>query len=465
MTNGKYIVVIDLGTSRFLGKVGQKDADGALQILATDVEEVGTGCMRRGNIVNIDTAKYHIGCLIKKLKNRVASELSDIVKVYIGIGGQSLHSVEYSVPAINLSGSVVSGEDIRKLEDSCRRQVEKKGETAYSLLPVAYHLDGKPIANPSGAMGGHLKASYKAIVGRPLIRTQIEKTVADAGYELAGILVSPLALAQITVGKDDKTAGCIFVNFGDDTTSVVVYQNNALAYLGVVPFGSNLITSDLSKGLGLDATDAEALKQKVNFHAVNSKTSGEAGDYTISGIKVEKPKADMIAGARAREIIDNVQYIVKIACHPQALTGRVILAGEMAELTGIKDLVDEAFKLTVTYAEVPEAYGKCSFDDLTAIGLLMEGSENCITIQETTFITTDEEDEADDDVDVKEDVKEDNTGGNGIINIIKTDIFGFKPKNKKEPQVKPKDPKKTSIRSKVAQTVTTGVNTLFGEDD
>ena len=51
----KYIAAIELGTSKIIGIVGQKNEDGTLQVLAIEREE-SSGCIKRGCIQNVEEA-------------------------------------------------------------------------------------------------------------------------------------------------------------------------------------------------------------------------------------------------------------------------------------------------------------------------------------------------------------------------------------------------------------------------
>ena len=93
MEAGKYIVAIELGTSKIVGIVGVKNEDGRLDILATEKED-SAGCIKRGCIFNVEDTASKIQKIIKKLENRLSLK---ITKVYVGVGGQSVHSISHSV--------------------------------------------------------------------------------------------------------------------------------------------------------------------------------------------------------------------------------------------------------------------------------------------------------------------------------------------------------------------------------
>jgi cell division protein FtsA len=362
--------------------IGRKNPDGTLQVLAKDVEET-KDCMRRGCIKHVDEATLCIRRLVLKLenianKNKASGHKVKIEKVYIGVGGQSLHAIEHSVARIIPAESTVTNEDMQLLHEQCRENAKGLEEEVLSILPPVYYLDGKFVDNPLGAKCLQLKASYKLIVGRPLIRTSVAKAVSDAGLGLAGIIVSPLALADILLGPEEKKSGCILIYLGFGVTPVAVYKNNSLACFAVVPFGHHLITKDLAEALNLSEAEAEALKNDyANVSADKNKTP-DAIEYIINGHKLDKHRTDMVAGARAREIVENVHNLVKTEIQTKPFGGSVKLMGEASELKGMDDLIVNLFKLKVVHASVPREWSEMETGDLVAVSLLTKGTENCV---------------------------------------------------------------------------------------
>ena len=94
MAYTNFIAAIDLGTSHMVGMVGTKDATGALSIIAYEVENTSTG-IRRGYVYNVKDAATNIKRLILKLENKLDG--AKISKVYVGIGGQSIRSLDHVV--------------------------------------------------------------------------------------------------------------------------------------------------------------------------------------------------------------------------------------------------------------------------------------------------------------------------------------------------------------------------------
>ena len=112
-----FIAAIDLGTSHMVGMVGTKNAMGALSIIAYEVENSGT-CIRRGCVYNVKETASKIKRLILKLENKLGG--TKIGQVYVGLGGQSLRSIEHTVCKVLGTEGVVTEEIIDSLYQECK---------------------------------------------------------------------------------------------------------------------------------------------------------------------------------------------------------------------------------------------------------------------------------------------------------------------------------------------------------
>ena len=78
------------------------------------------------------------------------------------------------------------------------------------------------------------------------------------------ILIVPavLAAAKAVLKESQLENGVALVDIGGATTSVAVFEEGDLQYVGVIPIGGANITNDLAIGLKTDPEIAE----KVKFH-------------------------------------------------------------------------------------------------------------------------------------------------------------------------------------------------------
>ena len=99
----EFIVAIELGSSKITGIAGKKNSDGSISILAV-VKEDSSSCIRKGVVFNIDKTVLCLTNIIKKLKNILKQ---DITQVYVGVGGRSIRSIK-NVIVKDLPGNTIA---------------------------------------------------------------------------------------------------------------------------------------------------------------------------------------------------------------------------------------------------------------------------------------------------------------------------------------------------------------------
>ena len=377
-----FIAAIDLGTSHMVGMVGTKNATGALSIIAYEVENSGT-CIRRGCVYNVKETASKIRRLILKLENKLGG--AKIGQVYVGLGGQSLRSIEHTVCKVLGTEGVVT-EIIDSLYQECK-DYRPDMLTVLDVVSPSYFLDDKPESNPVGVPCSRIEARYKLIVGRPSLKLNIINSISEqAKIEIAGILVSPLALGDVVLSDNEKDLGCALIGFGAGVTTITVYKGGKLASLSVVPFGGNLITKDITN---LRVVESEAERLKITY---GSAKADRDNDMTIQvsladGMGLREIKLAELNGvieSRMDEILENVYARLEATGLMSALGAGIVITGGGAALKNLPAVMSERLKMEIRYSAVRK--GIVASGDLVvasnpeyavAVGLLAKGTKNC----------------------------------------------------------------------------------------
>jgi len=378
-----YIVAIDLGTSHLTGIVGEKKTNGKFSVFAHETIETDT-CIHRGIIYNSDNTTTHVGNLIGKLEGKLNGNYID--KVYIGVGGQSLRTIDH-VEAMDIKeGASVTEADILALKEKCEKFKPNLADVL-GMAPPVYFLDGRKDTKADGVLCSRLEAHYKLVVGRVSIRQNIKKSIeAIPDKKLAGILVAPIALADAVLSAKDKELGCALVDFGAGVTSVSVYKNGDLRHLCVIPFGGKLINRDLAS-LQLVGAEAENIKKRKGSAIFNSVNENEHITIEMEGVDREIKLSDLnaVVEGRAKEIVENVYARISEVIEPRQLGRGIVLAGCASELNNLNDLIKEKCGLNTRPAVIKKGLVEGSDDMLgnplymMAISLMLKGTEPCVT--------------------------------------------------------------------------------------
>lgn len=375
-----FIAAIDLGTSHMVGMVGTKNQAGVLSIIACEVENSGT-CIKRGCVYNIEEAAMKIRRLVNKLENKLDG--AKIGKLYVGLAGQSLCSIEHSVSKLLGDDGVVTDELVDSLRQECCKYHSDDMRDVFAAVSPVYYLDNKLVTNPIGTTCSRIEARYRLIVGRPSLKRNLAQSVERAKLEVAGFVISPLALADILLTDIDKERGCALVEFGAGVTTLSVYKEGNLVGLSVVPFGGNVITKDI-ESLHLSEQEAERLKRTYGS-AISDRTN-ERAQLTSSigfGPSVTQKDLNNVVEARIKEIVENVYACLERMNVLGTLDSGVIIAGGAANLKRLPDLVKDIFRMDVRYASVRrdlvENVEWAANDHIYSVvlSMMIRGSINC----------------------------------------------------------------------------------------
>ena len=381
-----YIVAIDLGTSHITGIVGEKNEDGTFSIIAYETENPSS-CIYRGNIYNVENTAACVTGLIQKLEVSLKGRFID--RVYIGVGGQSLRTIDHVESKVIKEGEIVSEEGIRILKDQCEKYKPDLVDVLY-IVPAVYYLDGRREVNPVGVtckQTGRLEARYKIVVGRPSIRMDIEKSIKDrCGKEVVDIVVAPLALADAMLSKEEKDLGCALVDFGAGVTSIAIYKNGDLIRMAIIPLGGNLITRDITS-LQLTEAAAENLKIEHGSAIPDKEDDNKMIKVLMEGGDREVSLNDLnaIIEGRAKEITENVYARISEAIDLKLLGSGIVLAGCASALKGLRELLKDRCKIKIRYSAIRDRLVR-GRDDMIgnpqymqAVSLMLKGTQTCVS--------------------------------------------------------------------------------------
>lgn len=375
-----FIVAIELGSSKITGIAGKKHADGSIQVLAL-ASENSSDFIRKGVIYNLDKTAQSLTSIIKKLESTLKASIG---KVYVGIGGQSLRTIRNTEVRHLEEETKISQELIDSIMDS-NREVPIIDQEILEVAPQEYKVGINLLADPVGVPSDHIEGRFLNIIARSTVKQNIDKCFKQAGIEIADYIISPLALANAVLTNSEKRSGCMFIDFGADTTTVSVYKNNILRHLAVIPLGGSNITKDICSQQ-IEEEDAEELKKKYgNAYAEQSEEGDENPVYSVEGkCSIEARLLEDIVEARVNEILANVwNQIVLSGYEDKLLAGAIITGGA----TNLKNM-EEAFsnRTKIDKVRIAKDSGLSLKGGLelkkdgmhnTIVALLAVGKENC----------------------------------------------------------------------------------------
>lgn len=393
------IVAIELGSSKMTGIAGRKNPDGSISILAVAKED-STQYIRKGVAYNIERTAQGLSNIVNKLKNTLKTE---IAQVYVGIGGQSIHSVKNPVIKELPQDTIVSQEMVNELMDTNRSMVYPDYEIL-DAITEEYKVGALFQDDPIGIQAEHLEGNFLNVLWRRSFYRNINKSLDNAGIKVAEMYLAPLAMADSVLTEAEKRAGCVLVDLGAETTTVSVYYRDKLRNIAVLPLGSSNITKDL-ESLQMDEADAEAMKLKYSSAMTNEEDIDVNATLPIGdGRTVSSRLFIEVVEARILEIVENVKYLIQNELTDKLLGG-IVLTGGGSNMKNIEKLFREVFgmdkvdKVRIAKTTTLNINKKDSDVILaedgttnTILGLLAKGDMNCAgrAISDTLFGEEDE---------------------------------------------------------------------------
>ena len=257
MATKEFIVAIELGSSKVTGIAGQKNLDGSINVLAL-VKEESSSFIRKGVAYNIDKTALCISNIVKKLSTQLKTE---ITKVYVGVGGQSIRSVKNVITKELPANTKVTEDMVVELMEA-NRTMEYADQEKQSYVIQEFKVDSQYQIDPVGIQCSHLEGNFLNILQRYTFYKNLNRCLENAGVNVADMFISPIALADSVLTETEKRSGCALVDIGADTTTVCVYNKNILRHLAVIPLGSRNITKDIAS---LQIEEGEAEKMKLKY--------------------------------------------------------------------------------------------------------------------------------------------------------------------------------------------------------
>ena len=378
-------VGLDIGTTKIVAMIGQKNQYGKLETIG--VGKSKSMGVHRGVVNNITQT-------IQSIQNAVIeAEATSEIKiggVTVGIAGQHIRSLQHSDYITRPNAEqVINEEDIDRLINQVHKLVMLPGEEIINVLPQDFKVDGQAeIKEPIGMYGERLEANFHVVVGQVSSIRNIGRCIQTAGLSLEGITLEPLASAKAVLSQEEKEDGVALIDIGGGTTDLAVFKDGIIRHTAVIPFGGNVITEDIKEGCSIIEKQAELLKIKFG-----SAWPGENKDneiVSIPGLRGRDPKEislknlSKIIHARVVEIIEQVYVEIKNYGHEEQkkkLIAGIVLTGGGSQLNHLKQLVEYITGMDTRVGYPNEHLAGDSDGDITsplyatAVGLVLDGLE------------------------------------------------------------------------------------------
>ena len=344
----RYIVGLDVGTSKVCAVVGESLDDGTLDVVGIGVAE--SRGIKRGVVVNLEAAVDSIKKAIEEAELMAGVEID---AVHLALSGPHIKGFNSrGVIAVAGKNREITREDVRRAIDAAKAVALPTGREILHVLPQDFVVDEQDgIGAPVGMTGARLEVNVHIVTGAMSSTQNIIACVNRASVGVQDTVIEQLAASEAVLTPDEKELGVALVDIGGGTADIAIWERGSLWHTGVVPIGGDHCTNDIAVGLRTPIPDAEKVKRK--YGCALSAMVDEDETIEVASVGGRKPRVmarrilSEILQPRAEEIFHLVWDEIRRAGYEKSLNSGIVLTGGGAILEGMPEIAEQIFDLPI----------------------------------------------------------------------------------------------------------------------
>jgi cell division protein FtsA len=344
----RYLVGLDIGTSKTTAIVGEPGENNSLNIVGMGVAE--SNGIRRGLVVNLEAAVDSIKKAIVEAELTAGIEIDDVHLALCGPHVKGFNS--RGVVAVSGKNREITHEDIGRAIDAAKAVSLPTGRQILHVLPQDFVVDDQDgIRDPIGMTGARLEVNVHVVTGSVTATQNIIACVNRASVRVKGTVLGQLAASDAVLTEDEKELGVALLDIGGGTTDLAIFERGSLWHTAVIPVGGDHFTNDIAVGLRMPIPEAEKLKRRSGC-ALSGMVEDEE-TIEVASVGGRRPRVmgrrilTDVLQPRAEEIFHLVWDEIRHAGYEKALNSGIVLAGGGAILDGLPEIAEQIFDLPI----------------------------------------------------------------------------------------------------------------------
>jgi cell division protein FtsA len=336
--------VIDIGTTKICTIIAQKKSENDFEILGIGISN-SEGCS--GGMVN-DIDKT-VKSIKKSMQEAQAMANFEPDSAYIGISGSHIKSY-FSHAMVPIKTGIIRQETIDEAILSCKSIILHEDQEILHIVPVNYMVDSLTnIQNPLGMHGVRLEVISHIITANTNAMQDLVYCCSLVGIKIQNIVLEPIASGNAILNENEKELGALLVDIGGGTSDLALYKKGNLNYTEIFPISGRVFTNDLAVCLRISYSEAERIKKEFGIFDNDEFNStvivNNIDELTTS--EIEKNLINDILYARAIELINDINNVIKFNGSGYSIPSGIILTGGGALLKGLKEITEKVIGIPV----------------------------------------------------------------------------------------------------------------------
>lgn len=338
MAKTNIIAGLDVGSGKLTAVAAAHDFEtNTLQILAG--RSVPCKGVRGGVVSDIRETSAAVTHLLGGIERELNK---DIGTLFIGVRGAHLESFcNHGTYNISRMDKEITQSDMELAVENAKAMPIKNDNEIVNVITQGFSIDKlRGINNPEGMEGSLLEVDVHITTGSSTHLNNLAKAIQRPGYKIDGTFYGLVPLADCVLTQEEKEIGAMIIDLGGETMSVGIYIDGILKFSRDIPYGCDLITSDLSRVLHTSRQNAREIKEKygVAFPTFLDE-EGEVPVPSLDGRSSHNIKKSYILDIiqpRVEELFEQIQHCVATSGYKNfPVVG--VLTGGGSQMPGMTD--------------------------------------------------------------------------------------------------------------------------------
>ena len=224
-----------------------------------------------GQIHNI----LSVAGVVSEIKEKLEEKHGPLKRVSVAAAGRALKTAEGTMAVDISEHSLISTEDVNRLELAAVQQAQQKLLSSDSITKDEYYycvgysvlhykLEGEDIGSLIDQAGRSASVDVIATFLPRVVVESLLSALKRAGLEMEALTLEPIAAINVLIPPSMRRLNVALVDIGAGTSDIAITNNNTVVAYGMVPLAGDEITEELSNHYLLDFPLAENAKKNIS---------------------------------------------------------------------------------------------------------------------------------------------------------------------------------------------------------
>ncbi|THB63797.1 MAG: cell division protein FtsA [Gammaproteobacteria bacterium] len=339
-------VGLDIGTSKVVAIVGEKNHEGQLEIIG--IGSHPSKGLKKGVVVNIESTVQSIQRAVEEAELMAGCQINS---VYAGIAGSHIKSLN-SHGIVAIRDKEVTSSDLDRVIDAARAVAIPADQKILHILPQEFIIDEQDgVREPIGMSGVRLEAKVHMVTGAVSASQNIVKCVRRCGLEVDDIILEQLASSYSVLTEDEKELGVCLIDIGGGTTDIAIFTEGAIRHTAVIPIAGDQVTNDIAVALRTPTQHAEEIK--IKYACALSQLAGPDESIEVPSVgdrdsrRLSRQTLAEVVEPRYEELMTLIQAELRRSGFEDVIAAGIVITGGSSKMEGVIDLAEEIFHMPV----------------------------------------------------------------------------------------------------------------------